>query len=351
MVMSRLSSTLKPKLVLFFNTKFNHWIGKRIPAATHQLLSNRNVFIFPTRFGFAYLFFVLMLFLLATNYQNNLIMLLSYLLASLFVSAMMHSFFNLSGLKLETSSEVRGFANSNLYLPIKLTSSKARFSLKFVFAQQKPITLTSFNVEQHENATVEVLVPFYASQRGVFMPSRVKVVSEYALGLFSCWTHLDFACQFVVYPTPKTVKLALNRNNSDKASIQGVSVSNNGDDFYQLKNYVVGESLTQVAWKHLAKGQGWLSKSYQQNQTQALWLNIVDMPSAKIEKRLSYLCYLVQEYHQAGQAFGLDLSLKPSLELSSQQAHIKIIPNEGKAHLKQCLMALAQFKLASKALQ
>jgi len=329
--MTTLRAIMYTPILNFFKAKFDLWLKKRIPAALKQNLSNRNVFIFPTKFGFVFLFFDLILFLLATNYQNNLIMLLSYLLASLFISAMLHSFFNLSGLQLEAKANVKGFAGNYLYLPIKLISSKGRFNLNFSFAQQTEANRASINANQFEKAKSEVLVPMYCDKRGIFAAGRVKLSSEYSLGLFTCWTQLAFASTFVVYPEPKQVQLKLNNHLLDDESANSTKIVDQGDDFYQLKNYVLGEPLSQVAWKHLAKGQGWFSKANQQNVSQQQWLNLAEMPSTNIEQKLSYLCYLAQEYNQQGIEFGVVLGEQ------------KIAPTQGKEHLEQCLMALAEF--------
>jgi len=329
--MASLSAIVYSPIKRFFKEQVDFWLKKRIPASLKQRLSNRNVFIFPTKFGFLYLFFDLILFLLATNYQNNLIMLLSYLLASLFISVMLHSFFNLSGLQLEAKSRVKGFAGSSLYLPIKLVSSKGRFNLNFSFAQQAVVHLAILNEKGIKNTVSEVLVPLYCAERGIFTGSRVKLSSEFSLGLFTCWTQLAFASTFIVYPDPKPVNLKLTNNQLDDEIGQSTQVEDQGDDFYQLKNYVLGEPLSQVAWKHLAKGQGWFSKSNQQNVSQQPWLNLSEMPSVNIEQKLRYLCYLVKEYNQQGIDFGVVLGDR------------KIAPAQGKDHLELCLMALAEF--------
>lgn len=329
--MASLSAIIYYPIKNFFKTKFDFWLKKRIPAALKQSLSNRNVFIFPTKFGFIYLLFDLILFLLATNYQNNLIMLLSYFLASLFISAMLHSFFNLSGLHLAANPIVKGFAGGNLYLPIKLVSSKGRFDLNFSFVQQATVNLANLNTNQLENVKNEVLVPYYCAKRGIFPAGRVKLSSEYSLGLFTCWTQLAFASSFIVYPEPKPIHLKLNSQLLDEEAVNSTKMVEQGDDFYQLKNYVLGEALSQVAWKHVAKGQGWFSKANEQKVGQQQWLNLAKMPSGNIEQKLSYLCYLAQENCQQGVTFGLDLGVS------------KIGPAKGKEHLAQCLMTLAEF--------
>ena len=69
---------------LVWQRNANNWLNKRIPAATRFSLNHKNIFIFPSRFGGLYLFLCLGLFILGTNYQNNLMILLCYFLVSLF---------------------------------------------------------------------------------------------------------------------------------------------------------------------------------------------------------------------------------------------------------------------------
>lgn len=318
----------------FLQQGFNTWLNKRIPASAQQQLNSRNLFIFPTRFGFAYLLFVIVLFLLGTNYQNNLIMLLSYFLVSLFISAMLHSFFNLSGLTLIAKKEVKGFAEDRVFLPIKLLSDKARFAITFNFEKQKVITVAEI-LPSAMATDSGVLVPYDTVKRGVYSTGRVKVASEYALGLFTCWTKLDFDCQFIIYPKPLALKLTAQAHGGQEQEQQGHALEQHGDDFYQLKTYQKGEPLTQVAWKQLAKGQGMLTKSYQSTQGSETWLKLANMPSSDIEKKLAYLCYLIQQYYHNDQRFGLDLY------------GTLIEPDHSKAHLEQCLYALAVFSKVS----
>ena len=314
----------------FWQQHINAWLNKRIPASAEQKLTRRNLFILPTRFGVAYLFFVIVLFLLGTNYQNNLIMLLSYFLVSLFISVMLHSFFNLVGLTLIAKREIKGFAEDRIYLPVKLNSDKARFSIQFNFETQDSVTVSKLLPLAFATDNC-VLIPYNAPKRGVYSAERVKVASEYALGLFTCWTKLDFACQCVIYPKPLALKLTAQAQGGQEQEQQGHALEQHGDDFYQLKMYQKGEPLTQVAWKQLAKGQGMLTKSYQSMQGSETWLKLSDMPSNDLEKKLAYLCYLVQQYYHNDQCFGLDLE------------ETIIAPDHSKMHLEQCLYALASF--------
>ena len=276
------------KLSHRINQRFNRWLSRRIPANNKQSLHKNNIFILPTRFGLAYLLFVFILFLLATNYQNNLIMLLSYLMASLFITGMMHSFFNLSGLKFEAKPISYAHENSSLYFLLTLTSTITRYDINVQFEHQNNVHLS-----QCAKGDTSFELPFFAHKRGRLSPGRVKISSEYCLGLFSTWTHCDFQLEGVVYPKVKSfdnIEAHLsypdqNPNNSSSMLLP------QGDDFYELKNYIVGEPLSRVAWKQLAKGQGWLSKHHSESKGDTVWLNLDNMPVNDIETKLQLLCF------------------------------------------------------------
>jgi hypothetical protein len=126
----------KKTLKSYFNKRFDHWLSRRVPSSFEHLLTSRNIFIMPTKFGFSYLFFVVLLFLLGTNYQNNTILLLSYLLASLFITVMLHSFFNLARLKITSSENHAVFAEQQAFIPISIKAEKLHFDLNIHYVNQ-----------------------------------------------------------------------------------------------------------------------------------------------------------------------------------------------------------------------
>ena len=53
---------LRTHVKSFIKDRFNNFLNKRMPASSHQQLSNKNIFILPTKFGIAYLLSVLIIF-------------------------------------------------------------------------------------------------------------------------------------------------------------------------------------------------------------------------------------------------------------------------------------------------
>ncbi|WP_246129181.1 DUF58 domain-containing protein [Colwellia demingiae] len=319
---------------------FEHWLSRRIPTRKEHQLNSRNIMIYPTRFGLSYLGFVVLVFLLGTNYQNNIILLFSYLLASLFISVMLHSFYNFSQLRFYSTAKQQGYAGDELYFPIQITAVKMHYDINVHFTDS---TLNSQieRIVQCPQGSQEIKLSYKSSKRGMHCLGRVTLFSEYSLGIFKSKTILDFGHCAIIYPKPTNLiagQYQLSAQ-SDEQSIESYQTSNlvGTDDFSELKSFVRGESRARTAWKQLAKGQGHYSKHYQANQGQLKWLKLDDMPSNNIETKLSYLCFLINELTATNQHFGLALST----DINNKSMNIS--PNTGINHQQACLTALALY--------
>ncbi|MGJ8694033.1 MAG: hypothetical protein ACSHW0_16315 [Thalassotalea sp.] len=316
----------------FIRQRFERFLAKRIPAKPKQVLSNRNIFILPSKFGIAYLFFILLLFLLGTNYQNNIILLLSYLLGSFFITAMLQSFFNLAGISIEIAHSPSGFAEQKIDVPLNIMSNKPRFDLHFQLPQQAISHCEIIN--QGDN---QLTVPFIKDRRGNWTTGRLKVFSAYGFGLFTTWSTLDFGLAITVYPKASSFDLhflgATNVNSLavNESNYQATQMQAGQDEFFELSAYKKGEPNSHVAWKQVAKGQGWFTKQYRQDESSQHCLKLQNMPATKLEDKLEQLCFVILEYCQLG--------LPYSVELLSQQ----IANDHGDQHAKQCLKALALY--------
>jgi uncharacterized protein (DUF58 family) len=318
---------MRAKLKIFINKRFNGFLDKRMPASADQQLSNRNIFILPTKFGLAYLTSVLVIFLLGTNYQNNLIILVSYLFVSVFLTGMLYSFFNMSQLQFNFTRNVSGYAGQQVVVPIAIKTIKNRFDLNFSFTNNQTV-----NQSQIEIGESDVNVPYLAQKRGLHNTGRIKISSEYPFGLFVCWTNLDFNCIVTTYPAKKHFNNLKSNSSQQHEDMDGNNVIEGGDDFGELRQYRAGESNAQIAWKQLARGQGYLTKTTQQELGSTIWLSLNDLPSSPLETKLEMLCFLILDHHKHGVPFGLELD------------RVEIKPNLGNNHTQACLSLLAGYK-------
>jgi uncharacterized protein (DUF58 family) len=330
-----------PKLLRnSFQKKFEYWLTRRIPSKQEHQLNSRNIMIYPTRFGLSYLAFVALVFLLGTNYQNNIILLFSYLLASLFISVMLHSFYNFSQLRFYSKAQQQGYAGDELYFPIQITADKTHYDINLHFSD-RTIHSPCEKVAQCQQNSTKVNLAYKSTKRGKHALGRVTIFSEYSLGIFKSKTILDFGHYAIIYPKPISLNAGQYQHSSpaDELSTESFQTSSldGTDDFSELKSFVRGESRARTAWKQLARGQGHYSKHYQTNQSQLKWLNLYDMPGNDVEMKLSFLSFLVNELTATNQAFGLSLST------DSRNTSINILPSSGFRHQQTCLTALALF--------
>ena len=100
--MSSLKRSPRQRLTQRRLSLVNRWLDKRIPPASQHSLTMNNIFILPTGFGWAFIIMSLCLFLLGTNYQNNLMVLLSYILLSIMLLTLFYTHQNFARLAVKS---------------------------------------------------------------------------------------------------------------------------------------------------------------------------------------------------------------------------------------------------------
>jgi len=102
------------------------WIDSRRPPAKQQNLSRNNLYIFPSWQGLWFLVADIILWLVGTNYENNLILAMAFLLITLFVITILHTFANLSGLSIQLLSVKPVFSGETAEVKILVTRNGKR---------------------------------------------------------------------------------------------------------------------------------------------------------------------------------------------------------------------------------
>lgn len=106
------------------------WLDRRIPPASEFTLNQRNLFIFPSRTGWIYLALTTAIFLLGSNYQNNLVLALAYLLLSLFIISIFHCHHNLRGLQIKVMPVTHAYTGQSVRFTLQLQSNRPRYDLE-----------------------------------------------------------------------------------------------------------------------------------------------------------------------------------------------------------------------------
>ena len=312
------------------HTKFALWLQKRIPAGREQSLTHQKIFIFPSRFGIWFLLLCLLLFILGTNYQNNLMKLLCTFLLSVFLLHLFTSYINFSRLKIKALTASPSYAGSSGQLPVWIgyQHKKAQGIVHLSWWQQSDTEHIEVPLSEQENTAA---MPFKFEKRGIHRLNRLTLRCDYPLGLFKCWTHLDLDQQVTVYPKLQTCKIQLEQqlHLQDDESI--TSHKGGNDEFYGFKDFDNSDTLSRVAWKQAAKSEKWQVKTFEQQRSTSGWLSLASSNNRQIESQLSDLSYQIVALSNENRTFGLSL---PGVELK---------PQSGEKHKHNCLLALATY--------
>ncbi|MGR8931796.1 MAG: DUF58 domain-containing protein [Gammaproteobacteria bacterium] len=292
-------------------------------------LTQRRVFILPTQRGLGLVLTIVLLLLTAFIYDNNLVYMLAFLLASVFFVTILHTYRNLSGLVVSAGYLQPVFAGDavRFSLTVKNPLSWVRPSLSAKLDGEH-----DFSLDARSTKTLILLLP--VRRRGWQAIGTVTFSSSYPFGIFNAWSPLRFDRKVLVYPKPANHSIPLPvlsggiRTKSGRRSID----RNNKDDFNGIRSYQPGDSLRQIHWRAYAKGLGLLSKQYASEAGGSeLWLDYDKTPGAHREERLSLLCRWILDAEVAGMRYGLRLPGN------------RLLPNQGQKHQSACLEALALF--------
>lgn len=306
--------------------RFFKWIDKKYPPAKAVTLTRKNLYTFPTLMGFGFLGLGVLLWVLGTNYQNNLILALSYLLMSLMIVAILHTYANLAGLNVKVTAAKPVFAGETAQFQLEIGGVRARGNDNIAFKWWSGDAVHCDLVNDGER----LLVPAVTDKRGYFSPGRLLIETQFPLGLIRCWTWLNLDAQVIVFPKPLKVDYPGDSPATDGGEL---GVKSRGDDFEGLRQYQPGDAIKHIAWKHYAQEQGLYTKLFASHHHQDIWLEWQSFLHLDIEQRLSALCYWALEFDRLAMPYGLRIPGK------------RLPPALGDTHKMNVLSALARFDL------
>jgi uncharacterized protein (DUF58 family) len=296
----------------------NSWLDNRQPKARQVKLSQKIIYILPSRFGLWYILLLVILYLLGTNYQNNLILLMSYMLLSVLLLAMVMAWRNLHGLTVSVAPVLSAYAEETLMVPVTIQSDQPRQQLQFYFInKQQPTSITDAN-----NAA---MVPLPTDNRGYFPVPRLTLHSYFPFGLFNCKSMLNLDYHYWVFPKPLAIE-TLHVSSDDSGSKNKAA-----DEYDTIRGYQAGDNLKLMLWKRLARDPANPVVKYAQStpQPEPDWIIIPAVSGAALEMALSKACYLMLQLEQRNKPYGLRINSK------------RLNPSCGQQHLERCLRELA----------
>ena len=289
--------------------RVQHWIAKRFQVDGSKTLLQKDVLVFIYKQGFLYLILILITFIAGINYANNLILGFCFLISAILCISFYLTFKQLHGLHIEVVTPEIGQVEQALMLKLlfKQPVNHSRY-LRVQWQQQEQI----FFLEQAQQ-TLEL--PVIPQKRGIYDVDSVKIYSTYPLGLVRAWTYL--------YPKQKVWIAPKAHDWQKEHKHQSTNANDSLDEFKELRAFQQGDSYQNVAWKQVARGQGFFIKMFEaQANHQHLEIDYQQIPAQGHEAKLSFMMGLIEQCEQLGDDYAVIL---PHARLESGQGQSQLI--------------------------
>ena len=289
--------------------RIQQWIAKRFQVDGTKTLLQKDVLVFIYKQGFLYLVLILITFIAGINYANNLILGFCFLISAILCISFYLTFKQLHVLKIDLIAAEVGQVDQPLILKLRLNqpSVMTRY-LRIQWLQQEQ--LIYLDQQQH---TLELA--FFPKQRGLYKFGAMKIYSTYPLGLVRAWTYL--------YPKQKVWIAPKAYDWQKEHKNQPTNANDSLDEFKELRAFQQGDSYQNVAWKQVARGQGFFIKMFEaQANHQHLEIDYQKIPAQSHEEKLSFMMGLIEQCEQLGDDYALIL---PHARLESGQGQIQLL--------------------------
>jgi len=289
-------------------------------------LARQGIYLLPTRHGLLFAAMLAVMLLGATNYNNSLGFLLTFLLAALGLISVFYTYGNLAGLRVHSGHAAPVFAGQAAAFVIHLHNPD-RQPRHGLHAKATTGEIATTDLATGGSAGLTLHLP--ARRRGRMPLGRIALGTSWPLGLAYAWAYVDPEMECLVYPRPGPCGAPPEAASAAAGDDHGGAAS---DDFSGFRNYRAGDPLRHVHWKALARALPLMTKEFAGGAAPELWLDWASLPPMDVENRLRWLCRWVLEASHGDRAYGLRL---PGREIK---------PHRGADHRRRCLEALALFE-------
>lgn len=323
--MSALISDLRGQLRQRYEQWFRRFLASRGSITPPFELTYKRIFILPTKFGWVFAGLLVVMTIGGLNFNNNLGLLLTFLLAASAHATLHMAYGNLRGLYLSRIDHKAVFAGENAILHIVFRdqmNGRYRPGIEVSIGEER----SSGHLKAEQSLQLEL--PIATQRRGWLKPGRIKLHTTYPLGLFVAWSWCQPGQEILVYPTPADDPPPLPKGSEDQGAVLRLQ---DGEDLVGIRDYQKGDPLPTIAWKASAKHQQLQTKLTAQAAGERLSLEWDQLAGFDNETRLSVLCAWVLSAHRSGLEYRMAI---PGSAFG---------PAQGDTHRDQCLRALALF--------
>ena len=320
------------------------------PEPGEVLLTQRRVFILPSKAGLGFALLLVVMFIGSINYNLSLGFGLTFLIAACAVIDMHLTFRNLAYLHLTPGRVLPVFAGEDAHFDLHVANRRRydRFAIWIGFIDPHPVTpkrrsndaaprlaMPRQAIDVGAGATTQVMLGLPTSKRGWLAAPRIRLSTHFPLGLLRAWSYWRPDIRVLVYPKPEADAPPLPVTGNFTTDGSGAAGT---DDFAGIRLYQPGDSPRQLAWRHIARtdvdaGAALVSKHFEGGSASDLLLDFDRLPRLlDVELRLSRLTRWILEAESRALVYGFRLG------------GTNIGPGIGPLHQQACLHALALYE-------
>ena len=314
--------------VSIIRRRLRRWWQARLRPSDSVTLTQRNVYILPTRPGFMLAATLLLLLVASINYQLNLGYLLTFLLAGSAVVSMHVCHGTLRGLSISTQPPQAQFAGAPVTIEVRLSNPDRSVRHGIGLSVMGSGHWSWIDVPGLGSNLAQV--GWKPKRRGLHPIPVLTAETRFPLGAFRVWTVWQPASSVLVYPAPELLPPPFPPGEPKAGSAASAALQNSGE-FDGVRAYRRGDPMKLVVWKKFAKADELVSRDTNQSQRYETWFDLTQTGVGPIntEHRLSRLCAWVLRAEEQAMDYGLRL---PAQEIR---------PSCGPLHRNRCLEALA----------
>ena len=299
--------------------RIRDWFENRLPRSDHWLLTQRNLYILPTKSGWSCFGTLVVMLLASINYQLNLGYALTFLLGGAALVSLHQTHGNLRRLSLRVRAPAPVFAGDAATLEVVLDNpGHERHGVGLGLYERRGASLAWCDVPAQ--GSTQARLRFTPTGRGRHGLPTLLVETHFPLGLFRAWTVWRPAASVLVYPRPEQPAPPLPAG-QPVAGAEAQARRGSGSEFDGVRSWRRGDALRQVVWKKVARTGDLVSRDSSSSAARSLVLDYQQAGVADAEARLQRLAAWVLAAEHQGLNYGLQLpgNLLPLAQGEAQQ--------------------------------
>ncbi|HMB59559.1 MAG TPA: DUF58 domain-containing protein [Xanthomonadales bacterium] len=309
--------------------RFERWVLERVRQRRGSptlpfTLEYRHIYVMPTRFGAWFGALLAVTLLGGLNFNNNMALLLGFLLAAIAQLTTLLAYRNIVGMTLSTIHASPVFAGDPARFRVYFKNPEMRH--RFALQLRSDSSTDTRDIGPQQSAALVLEQETW--KRGWLEMQPFNLENRYPLGLFRAWSVIIPQARCLVYPQPAIHPPPLPRTGRGD---DGVAQAGEGEHFHGLREYQPGDPLRRVAWRTSARHGKLYSRVMETPREVACELNWYLMGSGDAEEKLRILTAWILKAEQRQIPYSLEL---PTDALPAGQ---------GEEHRDACLKILALY--------